>query len=111
MFCSTLAVEHSGFHLLPRPYRLYDQSVLDSCLQGGSTGENVSQQQLPEYVRNAPHTVQVAFQFALQHPELLARQPYYCGCGPTGHTSSLQRFIRGVTEQGQIVFDSWKNWK
>lgn len=78
--------------------------MLAAC--GGSTGENVSQQQLPEYVRNAPHTVQVAYQFALEYPQLLVHQPCYCGCGPIGHTSSLHCFIRGVTEQGQIVFDS-----
>jgi predicted small secreted protein len=64
-----------------------------------------TQQQLPEYVKQAPHTVQVAYQFAMEHPDMLTHQPCYCGCGVVQHTSVLDCFVRGFDASGDVVFD------
>lgn len=70
------------------------------------SSKSTAQQELPEYVQYAPQTVQIAYQFALEHPEQLIHQPCYCGCGPIGHTSSLHCFIGGIDERGQVIFDA-----
>jgi hypothetical protein len=84
-------------------FALTGSILLAAC---GSSNSGSYTSKLPTYVRQAPHTVQVAYQFAMEHPELLVHQPCYCGCGPIGHTSSLHCFIRGINERGEIVFDS-----
>lgn len=61
---------------------------------------------LPDYVRLSPHTVQVAYQFAVEHPDMLTHQPCYCGCGPMGHENVLDCFVAAVNDQGAILFDS-----
>lgn len=73
-------------------------------LLGACSGS--SAQELPEYVTRAPHSVQTAYRFAMEHPEMLTHQPCYCGCGVMGHMSSLQCFIRDVDDRGRFIFDN-----
>ena len=57
----------------------------------------------PSYVTRE---VRDAYEFAVEHPEVLRYMPCYCGCGLTvGHTSNLDCFIDGVTDDGRVVFD------
>lgn len=60
---------------------------------------------LPDYVQSASHRVQVAYQYAVDHPEMLEHQPCYCGCGPMGHLNNLDCFIQDVKETGDITYD------
>ena len=71
--------------------------VLAGC--GGS--ESI----LPDYVQSSPQTVQEAYQFAVDHPDMLTHQPCYCGCGSMGHTNNLDCFISDISEIGEITFD------
>lgn len=74
----------------------------------GSTGSDTSAaaQAYPEYVQRASHTVQVAYQFAVEHPDMLTHQPCYCGCGAMGHINNLGCFIQNIDEKGLITFDN-----
>jgi len=60
---------------------------------------------LPDFAQSAPSSVQEAYLFAIDHPEDLAHQPCYCGCGSMGHKSNLDCFISDVAENGTITFD------
>ena len=56
----------------------------------------------PPYVTRG---IRDAYAFAVEHPEVLRYMPCYCGCGLTvDHTSNLDCFIDGVTNDGRIVF-------
>jgi hypothetical protein len=61
---------------------------------------------LPDYVRNAPMDVQTAYQYAVTHPDELAKYPCYCGCGRMGHTSNKSCYIKDISATGQIAFDN-----
>lgn len=61
---------------------------------------------LPNYVLSAPPTVREAYEYAVAHPDELAYQPCYCGCNVMGHTSSLHCFVRDITPDGTIIFDT-----
>jgi hypothetical protein len=61
---------------------------------------------LPDYVKNAPIDVQAAYQYALTHPDELAKYPCYCGCGRMGHTSNKSCYIKNISTTGQVEFDN-----
>lgn len=61
---------------------------------------------MPEDVRQAPVSVQQAYQFAVANPEVLQQLPCYCGCGAMGHTSNYACYVSGKNEAGEIAFDS-----
>jgi hypothetical protein len=71
----------------------------------GSSGSGTAAISLPDFVRNAPQSVQASYQFAIEHPELLTHQPCYCGCGVMGHMNNLDCFIGSIEEDGTIIFD------
>jgi uncharacterized protein with PCYCGC motif len=75
-------------------------------LLAACSNTSVSVSHLPEYVQTAPQTVQVAYQFAIDNPELLEYQPCYCGCGAMGHQNNLDCYIQAVDEVGTIEFES-----
>jgi hypothetical protein len=60
---------------------------------------------MPIEVKNAPVTVQEAYQFAVANPDALKNVPCYCGCGKVGHTSNYSCYIKEVKPSGEIVFD------
>jgi hypothetical protein len=77
--------------------------VLTLAACGGPESTTV---ELPSFVQNASHTVQTAYRFAIEHPDMLEHQPCYCGCGPMGHNSNLGCYIRNIDESGRITFDT-----
>jgi hypothetical protein len=62
-------------------------------------------QLLPE-VQKAPVQVREAYQFASANPELMKKIPCYCGCGSIGHTSNLDCYIKEVSPDGKITFET-----
>jgi hypothetical protein len=60
---------------------------------------------LPEEVKAAPVTVQNAYQFAVENPQILKEIPCYCGCGSMGHTSNYACYIKGHSATDELVFD------
>jgi hypothetical protein len=61
--------------------------------------------EMPEFVRTAPVSVQQAYQFAAANPEFMTHIPCYCGCGDIGHTSNLQCYVSHIDPAGAITFD------
>lgn len=60
--------------------------------------------EMPEAVRQAPATVQEAYQFAVANPDVTSQIPCYCGCGAMGHTSNYACFVADDSN-GEIAFD------
>ena len=57
------------------------------------------------YAATAPRGAVEAYQFAIDHPDILAQIPCYCGCGELdGHKSNLDCFIKS-REGDEVVFD------
>ncbi len=61
---------------------------------------------MPAEVKNAPVSVQQAYQFAMANPELMKQMPCYCGCGDIGHTSNYACYVSNVEQQGNVTFDN-----
>ncbi|GAB4575825.1 MAG: hypothetical protein Kow0077_29260 [Anaerolineae bacterium] len=80
-------------------------ALLAGC-SGANEAESVPMSMLPDYVQTAPQRVREAYQFAVAHPEALAVQPCYCGCGAMGHTSNLSCYLADPAEDGSPVFDN-----
>lgn len=62
--------------------------------------------QLPEFAARADQRVQVAYRFAMAHPEALETVPCYCGCQDIGHTSNRACYIKDINVAGEIEFDA-----
>jgi hypothetical protein len=77
--------------------------LLTAC---GPSRTGIYTGKLPTYVSHAPQTVQAAYHFAIEHPEMLTHQPCYCGCGSMGHFNNLDCFIQVIDENGTITFDN-----
>ncbi len=60
---------------------------------------------LPEEVQTAPVSVQNAYQFAVENPQILKEIPCYCGCGSMGHNSNYACYIKDDTSPDELVFD------
>lgn len=45
------------------------------------------------------------YTFAMQHPEVLTYMPCTCGCGPMGHNSNWNCYVRSIDADGTVVFD------
>lgn len=59
---------------------------------------------LPDYVQKAETKVQVAYQFAIDNPDLLAQIPCYCGCEKTlGHKHNLDCYIAAFKPDGSVA--------
>ena len=61
---------------------------------------------MPDEVKNAPASVQQAYQFAAANPDLMKQMPCYCGCGDIGHTSNYDCYVAEVDAQGTITYDN-----
>lgn len=60
----------------------------------------------PDYVLAAPAKTQVAYQFALDRPDVLMWMPCYCGCGGhNGHKSNKNCFIKEGSTLADPQFD------
>jgi hypothetical protein len=61
---------------------------------------------LPEYVMTASEDTKMAYQFALDRPDVLMWMPCYCGCGDhSGHKSAKNCFIKESSTPGNPQFD------
>lgn len=45
------------------------------------------------------------YTFAMQHPEVLTYIPCTCGCGPMGHNSNWNCYVRSIDAGGTVAFD------
>jgi hypothetical protein len=61
--------------------------------------------QMPPEVQSAPRSVQTAYQFAADNPDVMKGVPCYCGCGSIGHTSNYACYVSQVDSAGTITFD------
>lgn len=59
---------------------------------------------LPDEVRQASKTTQIAYRFAVANPDVMKQIPCYCGCGEMGHKSNYQCYVQS-DEGGQVVYD------
>ncbi len=73
------------------------------------TAAPVAQAEAAAWARRPSYTgttaaAEEAYQYALQHPDILRYIPCYCGCGAMGHRSNLDCYIK-PTADGSIVFE------
>lgn len=61
---------------------------------------------MPADVKNAPMTVQQAYQFNVAHPDVMTQIPCYCGCGSMGHTSNYSCYVSDVDTNGKVNYDT-----
>ena len=74
---------------------------------GGETASEQSGIKLPDYAFSpqAPKGADIAYQFAVDRPDLLAQIPCYCGCGQLdGHKNNLDCFVKSRNGD-KVVFD------
>lgn len=84
--------------------------ILAACGSSGNSGaDTASVAMLPDWARNASPRVREAYQYAVTHPNELAKYPCYCGCGAMGHTSNLSCYIQDIAPDGAIAFDNHAN--
>lgn len=81
-------------------------AFVSGCTSSQDKAEPSAEMEMPDYVQSAPLRVRQAYEFAAQHPDDLAHQPCYCGCGNMGHTSNLSCYIRDIDDKGNITFDN-----
>lgn len=78
--------------------------IVAACSAATSTVQ-LSDLNLPDFVRDAPPAVKEAYQYAALHPDELAKYPCYCGCGQMGHTSNRSCYIKDIAVDGRLTFD------
>ncbi len=79
--------------------------VLAAC-GGSKPPESANAAKLPDWAQNASPRVREAYQYAVSHPDELAKYPCYCGCGAMGHTSNLSCYVQEFAADGSITYDS-----
>lgn len=73
---------------------------------GNGQQATMSNSMLPDYVRAAPKDTQMAYQFALDRPDVMMWMPCYCGCGGhSGHKSAHNCFVREDSTAANPKFD------
>ena len=61
---------------------------------------------MPDYVMSAPEDVRMAYQFAMDRPDIIMWMPCYCGCGGhSGHKSAKNCFIKESSTADNVQFD------
>lgn len=59
---------------------------------------------LPDYVQKTTSAAQMAYQFAIDHPEILKQIPCYCGCEKTlGHKHNLACYVTTFKPDGSVA--------
>jgi hypothetical protein len=75
---------------------------------GATTGGRVQEidRALPGYVTAAGDQATLAYQFALERPDVMLWMPCYCGCGGhSGHRNARDCFVEATSSSGDIRFD------
>jgi len=84
--------------------------LLTACASNGAEANHelkmASLDRMPLDVRNAPVTVQQAYQFNVANPDVMTQLPCYCGCGSMGHTSNYACYVSEVDADGKISYDT-----
>ena len=85
-------------------------SILLSACGGGAEESTeglkmASMDGMPAEVKEAPLTVQQAYQFAVANPDVTQHIPCYCGCGAMGHTSNYSCYVAGENQDGSVLYD------
>jgi hypothetical protein len=86
-------------------------TVLFAARGSGDDGATGAQSQdtsgaLPEYVLAGPERVALAYQFALDRPDVMLWIPCYCGCGGhSGHRNARDCFVKAESSSDNIRFD------
>jgi len=85
-------------------------SVLLSACGGGTEGsaeglKMASMDAMLAEVKEAPLSVQQAYQFAVANPDVTQHIPCYCGCGAMGHTSNYSCYVAGENQDGSVLYD------
>ena len=74
------------------------QTVTDTADPGATA--------MPDYVMSGGEDVRMAYQFAMEHPEIMMWMPCYCGCGQhSGHKSTKNCFIKEGSTATDVQFD------
>ncbi|MDO8616393.1 MAG: PCYCGC motif-containing (lipo)protein [Dehalococcoidia bacterium] len=61
---------------------------------------------LPEYAMAAGDQAAMAYQFALDRPDVMLWMPCYCGCGGhSDHKNARDCFVKPASSSGDIQFD------
>ncbi len=71
----------------------------------GFRGQPDPSTRLPEDVQTGPAPVREAYNYAVEHPEVLRYIPCYCGCVNFGHTNNEDCFVDARLADGTVVFD------
>jgi len=75
-----------------------EQTVADTAGSGAAG--------MPAYVMSASEDVQMAYQFAMDRPDIMMWMPCYCGCGGhSGHKSAKNCFIKESSTATDAQFD------
>lgn len=61
--------------------------------------------QIPGEVQAASTDTQQAYQFAAANPDVASEMPCYCGCGPIGHKSLYDCYVKDVAVDGTVTYD------
>jgi hypothetical protein len=71
-----------------------------------STMDDQNDGTLPQYVMAASEDVRMAYQYAMDRPDVMMWMPCYCGCGEhSGHKSAKNCFIKESSTPGNPQFD------
>ena len=84
------------------------QTAVPASTTGDQPGQVTDQAPgaMPEYVMSASEDTKMAYQFALDRPDVLMWMPCYCGCGDhSGHKSAKNCFIKESSTPGNPQFD------
>jgi hypothetical protein len=72
----------------------------------GDGGDSAAESALPLYVTASDDQVSLAYQFALDRPDVMLWMPCYCGCGGhSGHRNARDCFVKAESSSGNIQFD------
>ncbi len=75
---------------------------------GGPSGADIETDiALPDWVREKSRSVQAAYVYAVERPDVLSWMPCYCGCGDSvGHLHNEDCFVGQRLPDGRIAFDN-----
>jgi hypothetical protein len=75
---------------------------------GAATGvqDQRTDHALPEYALAGGDQVALAYQFALDRPDVMLWMPCYCGCGGhSGHRNARDCFVKATSSSDNVEFD------
>ncbi len=70
-----------------------------------ATADAAAWQQRPDFVRANGSATELAYAYAIEHPEVIAWMPCYCGCAAMGHQSNLDCFVKPRAAGGALSFE------